>query len=482
MPTAFDRAEARIPAAAVDAALAGAATRPYWLDSPARPAASAPLSGRHTADLAVLGAGYTGLWTALLAKRADPARRVVVLEGGRIGWAASGRNGGFCEDSLTHGDANGQRHLPRENGRLIELGRENLAALLADLDRHGIDADVARSGSITAATEEHQVAWLREEADGGAGSGPLFLDRAAMLERIGSPLLLAGLREEGRTVLVHPAKLAWGLARSCAEAGVEIIEQSPVRSLERGGRGPGVVLRTDAGRVAADQVALAGNAFPPLLRRLRLHTVPVYDYVLMTEPLDAAQWSSIGWDGGEGLADAGNRFHYLRPVRDADGGRRILIGGYDAIYRYGRSLDPAHLQHPASFRRLAAHFLAFFPQLEGVRFSHQWGGAIDTCSRFFPFFETAHGGRTAYAAGFTGLGVGASRFAARVMLDLLGGAPTELTGLELVRRKPLPFPPEPGAWLGVQAMTAALVASDRNGGRRGPFLQAMDAIGMGFDS
>ena len=136
----------------------------------------------------------------------------------------------------------------------------------------------------------------------------------------------------------------------------------------------------------------------------------------------------------------------------------------------------------AVFRRLAAHFLGTFPQLEGIRFSHAWGGAIDTCSRFFAFFDVSHGGRVAYCAGFTGLGVGATRFGARVMLDLLDGADTELTRLAMVRRKPIPFPPEPAAWVGVRLMVAALARADRRGGRRGPFLRLMDALGMGFDS
>jgi glycine/D-amino acid oxidase-like deaminating enzyme len=478
VPTSFERAERRVPGPLVDSGLAGAAPTPYWLDRADRPDAGPALRGGSTTDLAIVGGGYTGLWTALLAKERDPSRRVVLLEGGRVGWAASGRNGGFCEYSLTHGESNGERHLPREAERLAVLGRKNLAEIGNAVRRHGIDCDYSPAGTLTVATEPHQAAWLAEEAAGDPDAE--FLDVEAIRAEVASPLFHAALRDRTSTVLLHPAKLAWGLARACRDLGVEIHESTPVRSLESAGSG--VVLRTDGGSVHAAFVALATNAFPSLLRRHRLFTVPVYDYALMTRPLDDAQQAAIGWGGGEGIADLNNRFHYLRPTVDAEGRRRILIGGYDAAYHYGRSLKRSHEQNPASFRRLAAHFYAMFPQLEDVGFSHRWGGAIDTCSRFFPFFDTSHAGRVAYCAGFTGLGVGASRFGANVMLDLLAGDPTELTELEMVRRKPIPFPPEPAAWLGIKATTAALVGADRNEGRRGPLLKVLDAVGMGFDS
>ena len=180
--------------------------------------------------------------------------------------------------------------------------------------------------------------------------------------------------------------------------------------------GSGVRLTTDAGAViSARQVALGTNAFPSLLRRTSLHTVPVYDYVLMSEPLSAAQLDSIGWRSRAGVGDCANQFHYYRLTQD----HRILWGGYDAVYHYGRHVRTAYDQRPPTFERLATHFFETFPQLEGLRFTHRWGGAIDTCTRFSAFFGTALRGQAAYALGYTGLGVGATRFGARVMLDLL---------------------------------------------------------------
>jgi glycine/D-amino acid oxidase-like deaminating enzyme len=229
-------------------------------------------------------------------------------------------------------------------------------------------------------------------------------------------------------------------------------------------------------------VALGTNVFPSLLKRNRLFTVPVYDHALMTEPLSDEQLEAIGWKNGQGLADMTNRFHYSRPTVDADGRTRILFGGYDAVYHYGRSMRPEYDQHPETFRKLAAHFMGTFPQLGDIKFSHAWGGAIDTCSRFFAFFDKAMGGKVASAAGFTGLGVGATRFGAKVMLDLLSGEKTELTEMKVVKKKPIPFPPEPVAWIGVKLMTKGLINADRNEGKRGPFLKVMDALKMGFDS
>lgn len=256
---------------------------PFWLDRPDAPALREPLRGDAACDLAVIGGGFSGLWTALLAKEANPGRSVVLIEGNRIGWAASGRNGGFCEASLTHGADNGRERFPAEFGTLQRLGAENLDAIEAAIGRYGIDCAFGRAGAITVATEDYQVESLRAAA---AADGGTFLDAAAVRAQVNSPTYLAGL-----------------------------------------------------------------------------------------------------WDG-----------------------------------------------------------------------------------------------RVAYALGYTGLGVGATRFGARVMLDLLSGQRTELTQLKMVRSRPLPFPPEPLAYLGVQATRWSLARADRRSGRRNLWLRALDAAGMGYDS
>ncbi|MBT2483611.1 MULTISPECIES: FAD-binding oxidoreductase [unclassified Microbacterium] len=464
--TVFER---RRPAdAVIEAALKDTSLGVFWLEDVARPE-HPPLAGHLTADLVVVGGGYTGLWTALRAKERDPERRVVLLEASRVAWAASGRNGGFCETSLTHGHENGVSRWPEEIDRLEEMGSENLDGIEQTIARYDMKTDFERTGQLAVAVEPHQVDWLREE--------PGFLDRDAVRAEVHSDTFLAGAWDRDGCAMVHPAKLGLELARVAEELGVEIFEHSLVRGIEGDGSGP-ITLTTAGGRVTADAVALATNVFPSLLKRNRLMTVPVYDYVLMTEPLSAEQLASIGWSNRQGLADSANQFHYYRLTADD----RILFGGYDAVYHYGGKVRPEYEDRMESHRKLASHFFTTFPQLEGLAFTHRWAGAIDSSSRFCAFFGTARRGRVTYATGFTGLGVGAARFAADVMLDKLSGEETERTELRMVREKPIPFPPEPAASIGVNLVRASMDRADHNQGRRNLFLKTLDAVGMGFDS
>jgi glycine/D-amino acid oxidase-like deaminating enzyme len=459
-------------------ALVDAEPSVFWLADPARPEALPPLTGRVEADLVVVGGGYTGLWTALRAVERDPSRSVVLLEAGVCGDEASGRNGGFAAATLTHGFGNGLARWPDELATLDRLGAENLRGIAETVERHAIDCHWEETGELAVATEPHQLAELEELATAmsEAGHDVELLDAAAVRARVRSPTYVGGMADPRGTALVEPARLAWGLRRACLELGVVIHERSPVTAVERDGAA--LAVRTASGSVRAGRVALATNAFPSLLRRLRLMTVPVYDYVLMTEPLSSEQLSSVGWSGREGVGDCANQFHYYRLTRD----NRILWGGYDAVYHYGSRIDRGLEQGDRTHELLARHFFETFPQLEGLRFSHRWGGVIDTCTRFAAFFGTAHAGRAAYALGYTGLGVAATRFGADVMLDLLDGRPTERTTLELVRRRPLPFPPEPARYAGIQLTRWSLDRADRRGGRRNPWLRALDAAGLGFDS
>ncbi|MEU1487423.1 FAD-dependent oxidoreductase [Streptomyces sp. NPDC005752] len=451
----------------------------YWLDDPGRPRARPALTGDERCDLLVVGGGYSGLWTALIAKERDPGRDVVLIEGHEVGWAASGRNGGFCAASLTHGLANGLERWPDEIGKLEELGARNLDAIEAAVARYSLDCDFERTGEIDIATQPHQLDELRERhrttRELGFGETE-FLDRDQVRAEVDSPTFLGGLLDRRGVAMLHPAKLAWGLKEACLSLGVRIHEHTP--GLELAPSGAGMAVRTPYGRVFARDVALGTNIFPSLVRRVRPYTVPVYDYALMTEPLHAEQLASVGWRNRQGLGDSANQFHYFRLSAD----NRILWGGYDAVYPFGGRLDPSLDQRPETFLKLAGQFFECFPQLAGVRFTHAWGGAIDTCTRFSAFFGTAHRGRVAYAAGYTGLGVGATRFGAEVMLDLLSGRETGRTALRMVRSRPVPFPPEPFAWAGIELTKRSLARADSHGGRRDLWLRTMDRLGLGFDS
>jgi glycine/D-amino acid oxidase-like deaminating enzyme len=402
----------------------------------------------------------------------------VVLEGDRCGWGASGRNGGFVEASLTHGLENGLSRWPSEIDSLVTLGHENFSAIRDTVGSLAIDAAWDEAGVIEVATREHEVPWLAEAAATGRehGEQSVLLDREALRAEVNSPTYLAGLWHRDGNATVNPARLAWGLRDAALGQGVRIHEHTQVTGVRRDGHG--VALQTARGALRARRVLLATNAYPPLLRSIRRYVVPVYDYVLVTEPLSETQRREVGWERRQGIADSGNRFHYYRLTED----NRILWGGYEALYHFRNGMRPELEDHAPTFELLARNFAETFPPLEGLRFTHRWAGAIDTSSRFCVTFGRALGGRAAYAVGYTGLGVAATRFGARVALDLLHDRDTEVTRLELVRSRPIPFPPEPLRYAVIQATRRALARADERGGRRGLWLRGLDRIGAGFDS
>ncbi len=461
--------------------LAGAAPRSFWLDQPDAPEPADALAGDVTADLVVIGGGFTGLWTALLARERYPESDVVLIEAKTVGWAASGRNGGFCSASLTHGIGNGLERFPDEMPLLERLGEQNLREIGETVARYGIDCDFQPTGELALGAARWQLDGLDEEAVAARrlGHDVEVLDAAGARAELDSPLWAGGLKYTTGNAMVEPGRLAWGLRRACLDAGVRIYEHTPATSLSAVTAGAGMRARTPYGSVRAARVALAaGVPGGSLLRRVGAYVVPVWDYVLMTEPLSAPRLASLGWRDRRGASDLGNQFHYFRLTRD----NRVLWGGYDAVYYNGGRIREEHVVRPATFAKLAAQFFATFPQLEGVSFTHAWGGVIDTCSRFCAFFGTAHAGRVAYAAGYTGLGVGASRFAAQVLLDKLHGEDSERARLTLVNSKPLPFPPEPLRSGVIQATRASIARADRNEGRRDLWLRTLDRLGLGFDS
>ena len=368
---------------------------------------------------------------------------------------------------------------------LQRLGGENFEAIKETLAARSIDAAWNEAGVIDVATRPHEVKWLEEAADAlrEQGEDPVLLDAGAVKAEVDSPTYLAGLWHREGSALVDPARLAWGLRDAALSDRVRIHEHTQVTRVRR--EGEGVVLETAGPRVRARRVLLATNAFPPLVRSIRRYVVPVYDYVLVTEPLSAEQRAAVGWQREQGVSDSGNRFHYYR-LTPGDGGgaegARILWGGYEALYHFRNGMRPELEDHAPTFELLASNFAATFPQLEGMRFTHRWAGAIDTSSRFCVTFGKALGGRAVYAVGYTGLGVAASRFGARVALDLLHESDTELTRLELVRKRPIPFPPEPLRYAVIQATRRALARADERAGKRGLWLRGLDRIGAGFDS
>ncbi|MEX2504783.1 MAG: FAD-dependent oxidoreductase [Egicoccus sp.] len=453
----------------------------YWLDPEAGASAvvGEPLRGEHRADVVVVGGGFTGLWTALSLTDRDPSLRVHVVEAEVVGYGASGRNGGFVEPSLTHGLANGRLHFPDEVDELARLGQENFAGLLADADRFGVSDAFERTGLLQVATAPWQLDDLAEDVEAHAALAEPheLLDADGVRAEVDSPTYLGGLHLPEAGALVHPGQLVRALASEARRRGVVIHEHSPVAGIAT--TDTGVVAQGADGHVLAERAVLATNAYSHrVLRRTSRHFVPVYDYVLLTEPLGAEQLARIGWKRRQGLADSGNQFHYYRLTADD----RILWGGYDAIYRFGNGVGPRFDHRRATYDLLARQFRQTFPQLGDVRFDRWWGGPIATTTRFTVTFGEAMGGRVVYALGYTGLGVAATRFAGRVLTDKLLDPDSSLLDLRFTSTQPFPFPPEPLRWAGVQLTRRAIARADDRQGRRGPWLQLLDRFGIGFDS
>jgi glycine/D-amino acid oxidase-like deaminating enzyme len=461
----------------VEDALRDAQPRPFWTDRPGAPEPCPPPGHQTSCDLLIIGGGFTGLWAAIEARIAQPSADVMLVEAHEIAFGASGRNGGFLSESLTHGLAHGIALWPDEMDDLVRLGRENVQEIADFVDSEGITANLRMCGKTAVATRPQHLEYLVSARDLGAeyGEDVSLLDADAMRSDVHSPTYLGGLRARTGGGLVDPAALSWGLKRAAQSRGVRVHENTEVKAMRLAG--DRVEAAIDHGCITAKCVILATNAYPPLLKSLRSRVLPIYDHVLVTEPLSRSSLDSIGWQDGQGLTDVGNQFHYYRRTPDD----RILWGGYDAIYYFGNRTDDSRGQRDASHRLLAAQFFETFPQLIGTRFSHKWAGLIDSTSRFTPVFGTALSGHVSYAVGFTGLGVAASRFGARVAIDLLSGLETERTRLTLVRRKPLPFPPEPLRYPLVQVTRSALAREDSTG-RRGAYLRLLDTLGVGFNS
>ncbi len=454
----------------------------YWLAS--GDTAPAPgLTGAAAADVVIVGAGFTGLWTALRLLETEPSLRVTILEMEQVGFGATGRNGGFCQASLTHGLENGLRHYPDEASLLHREGMANLRAIVDFARLNAIECDLEETGELTLADHPWQVESFREHVElaGAHGERATFLDGEAARAEVHSPRWTAGAWHPDSCVMLDPAKLARGLARVALARGAVLHERTRVTAVER--VAGGVRVRTVAsndqpGEVRARQAVIATSAYSGWLRRLQPLFVPVYDYVLVSEPLTPAQRAAIGWRNRQGLADANNQFHYFRLTADD----RVLWGGFDAVYHPHNGVSSTHDRRPATFERLGGNWRRTFPQLADLRWAYRWGGAIDTTSRFTMTLGRTMGGRVVYALGYTGLGVGASRWAAGIARDFILRPDSDLLRLRFVRSRPIPFPPEPFRSLAVETVRNELVRADSNGGRRGVLLRTLDGLGIGFDS
>ena len=454
-------------------ALADVKMDSVWLDNPGRPAALPPLTGNRSADLLVVGGGFTGLWGAIQARQANPDLAVILIEKDTVANGASGRPGGVVSTSVMHGLHNAVRIFPDDIAALERLGQDNMRGFMKTIEDHAIDCHAEWGGELTVAVDDAHVERLHEEhaLHLKYGHNAVFLDEDEVRREIRSPRYRAGVWSKDIAGTVHPALLAWGLKRVALELGVEIFEETPLESIEdHGGK---VTVKTPHGSVTAPKVLLGTNAFAAGHRRIKRRIVAVRDRIIATEPLSPAQMEAVGWAHRQGVYDTRTQLNYMRLTKD----NRIVFGGRLA-YSYDGAIFPQVDRRVETYVPLAGAFFETFPQLEGVRFTHAWSGPIDLSTRMAVHFQRYYGGKVVYAGGYSGFGVSATRFGARVALDILDGSKLPESQLEFARTMPDAVPPEPFRWLGAQITMHALDTADRKGGWRRPWLKLMSAMGF----
>ncbi len=450
----------------------------YWLAT--RPEhATESLEGSRQADVAIVGGGFTGLWTALFLKEVEPRLEIAILEQGICGYGASGRNAGIVAETLDHSHELAAAHFGlAEAQKLAHLGRQNLDELERFLAERDMDVAFERVGQLVMALTPAHVAGLRGAVEFAHRLGITdwrLLTAGEAQSEIHSPLYLGALLAPGSGV-IHPIKLIEGLRREALRLGVLVFERTRVLGFDFPRRE--VVVRAEGGRVTARKAVLATNAYTHhLLPRLSARFLPLYDYILVSEPLTQSERDAVGWEKRRGVTDARTFFNYYRLTADG----RILWGTSEAVYFRGNRVDPACDHSPAHYDALRASFRRHFPRLSRLQFPYGWGGPICSTTRLTPFFGRAAGGRLCYGLGYTGHGIGSTRLAGKILAHLVLNRSSPLLELAMVRRKPFPYPPEPLRTLAVAAVTRALRRVDA-GGNPGLLLRGLEALGFGFSS
>jgi glycine/D-amino acid oxidase-like deaminating enzyme len=450
----------------------------FWLSRrPPRPVT--PLEGTGEADVVVVGAGLTGLWTALFLKQLDPSTEVVILEQEIAAYGASGRNAGMLAETVDHGHGLAIQHFGEaEARRLAHLGGSNIEEMTAYLRARGIECDYEPTGRLIAALTQSQLEDARRSVATARHlglDGYRYLGREEFRAQLDSPSYLGGVEVRSGGIL-DPVKLVDGLRNEAERLGVRVHERSRLESMHRAGAG--VELRTPAGSLHARRAVLATSAYTHrILPRVTRRFIPLYDYILVSDPLTPAQRETIGWRERQGITDGRSFFNYYR-LTDDD---RILWGTSEAAYYPGNRVDPACDHSPPHYAALRASFRRHFPALASLDFPYAWGGPICSTTRLTPFFGRALDRRVVYGLGYTGHGLGTTRIAGRILAHLALDRPSDLLNLAMVRRKPFPYPPEPLRSWAVAGVTRALRRVDE-GKRPSALLWLLDRAGIGFSS
>ncbi|MGW1806679.1 NAD(P)/FAD-dependent oxidoreductase [Streptomyces sp. NPDC002078] len=430
----------------------------FWYADDGLPAVREPLPGDATADVAIIGGGYTGLWTAYYLKKAAPYLRITVLEQKFCGYGASGRNGGWLYNGVAGRDRYARLHGREAAVRLQKAMNDTVAEVIATAETEGIDADIHQGGVLEVATTPAQLARLKafheHELSYGEKDRELYgarqtAERIRIADAVGSTWTPHGAR-------LHPVKLLKGLAAAVEALGVTIHESTPVTEIR-----PKHAV-TPYGTVRAPYILRCTEGFTASLKGQKRTWLPMNSSMIATEPLTEDQWAAIGWDGRETLGDMAHAYMYAQ--RTADG--RIALGGRGVPYRFGSRTDNDGRTQQATIEALREILTRFFPALTGVRVTHAWSGVLgvprDWCATVTLDRSTGLG----WAGGYVGSGVATANLAARTLRDLVRqdsgqGGRTELTDLPWVNHKVRKWEPEPFRWLGVHGMYATYRTADQ---------------------
>jgi glycine/D-amino acid oxidase-like deaminating enzyme len=431
----------------------------FWQTALGPPERRPALAGDLDVDVAIVGGGYTGLWTAYYLRLADTALRVAVIEAEHAGFGASGRNGGWLSGTAT-GDR--ERYGREGSVRLERAAIATPAEVEGVCLEEGIDADLVWGGTLHVAQSAAQLVRLRKEVAHEHEWGGLDEDDLRLLEpdELRARMRVAGALGASYTphcARIHPAKLVRGLAAAVERRGATIYEGT--RALGIGNR----QVLTAHGRVRADWVVCATEGYTARLPGLRRALVPLGSSMIVTEPLPESTWREIGWDGCETLLDGSHVYSYSQ--RTADG--RIAIGGRGVPYRFGSGIDRNAECPPQTAEQLRCALVALFPPTADARIEHRWAGVLGLARDWCATVTADPATGNAWAGGYVGNGVSTANLAARTLVDLLLGRDSDLVTLPWVGHRSRAFEPEPLRFLGARSLYLAYRAADRAEARGG---------------
>jgi glycine/D-amino acid oxidase-like deaminating enzyme len=441
----------------------------YWLETAGEDLNPRPALQHSTeVDVAILGAGYSGLWTAYYLLLQNPGLRVAVVEREIAGFGASGRNGGWCSPKFPVTAAVLEEQYGREATRGLLLAMyDTVDEVNRVCESEQIDAHFHKGGFLSVARGAHQLPTIRAAhavySRLGLDDRNLLLSAEETGERVGATNVYGALHTP-ESASVHPGRLVRGLAQAVERRGGTIYEQTDVLSFQ-GGNAPSLLTR--GGELRARQgIVLAGEAYLSQLPTLRRAVMPVYSLIVLTAPLTQHQWSRIGWQNRETISSNRLTVDYL--TRTADG--RILFGSRGAPYVFGSKITDEQDQHELTHSRARRALVDWFPPLEGIQFTHAWGGPLGMPRDWMPTVAFDQSSRIGTARGYTGFGVATTNLAGRILANLILGKQTGLETLPLAQRRSPNWEIEPLRWLAVRYMQGALARIDvaAENGRKHP--------------